>query len=221
MKDRTWQNNIVRFAADIAEATDPEQISTPGNMAWLEQSRRTLAASRLIFITNKSPGWRTPLAAGSAVAGGTLLATGLLREKSRRQSKIGRGDTLYIDTLQKFYEQDNLVDNFNFERGHGLTLQTCGMQSGLPALKKAVGRGAKTQPLAKQSGEDDIFLMAGPRGHIHYRISDEDTAVVLASIPRYGQEDRLSEGLKSCLQTNNTRSLEKNGRREPDKTAIL
>ncbi len=200
MQDKTWQNNIIRFAADIAEATDPEQISEPGNMAWADQSRRTLAASRLIFITNKSPGWRTPLAVGAAVTAGTLLATGLLREKSRPQSKVNQADTLYLDTLQKFYEQEELVANFNFAQGRELTFQTHGRQVGLPALKKAVGRGARSQPLVKQSGEDDIFLMAGPRGHIHYRVPAEGTAVVLATIPQYGQEDRFFRALSSCLQ---------------------
>lgn len=200
IKDKNWQSNIIRFAADIAEATDPEQITRPGNMAWVEQSKQTLNAGRLIFVTKKSPGWSTPLAAGSAVVASTLLTTGLRRKTSRRRQikdEPRRSDTLYIDSLQKFYEQKEFVETFNFEQGQGLTRRTKGRPYTLSDLKKSVGGSATIEPLTKQSGEDDIFLINGPRGHIHYRNSGAGAAVVLAAIPRYGQEARFSKALKS------------------------
>ncbi len=192
LKNTKLKGALVHFAGDILKATDIEQLDRPGNVAWLNQAKRILRGSQLVYLpASDRPGWKAPLITGGVVGGAAVAGAVWLAGENKRQSKK------YLSTLQKFYASEK----FDFEASMRLTGAFGNSQADLPDLRRSLGRDSKARPLTKQGGEDDIFLLEGTRGHIHYLSVDGKRAQILAVIPGRGREAQLSGALKQAVQS--------------------
>ena len=81
--------------------------------------------------------------------------------------------------------------------GARLTRRFGGAQVGQDALLEAVGGGTVT-PFIKQGGEDDIFLVEGPRGHIQVMWDPDQGLTTIVNVVPYrdGETDKLAAALE-------------------------
>lgn len=88
---------------------------------------------------------------------------------------------------------------FDSEEGQKITNEFGGARLSLSTLHTLVGPNTLSKPMLKMGGEDDIFLLHGPNGHVFYSMPDENVAQIVAVVPRTGRGPELSSELNEFI----------------------
>ena len=152
-------------------------------------------AGKFAYYAGRNGFWAMPrarrastlaLASRRAILAGSMAAVIGLGAMAIRRRKQKNNITAAISPMAVYSPQE-----FDLEGGQGITEAFGGARLNAKSLELAVGPGGRSQPILKMGGEDDIFLMDGPNGHIYYATPDEGLIQIVAVIPRRGHKAEL------------------------------